>query len=122
MPSMKMLEKFLNQPVNKVFAAIVIGILSTIFLIYGLYDTDWESAELNALSILLPLFWVIFVAGFILLALGKKGKNVTSEETDDKIVTSYTDIHKKLTPTWWALGAVWCIWIAYLVWSLSTEA
>ena len=115
---MKNIKNSLNQPVNKRYAAILIGVVAIVLPVFGLYETDWKNAELNTLSILLPLLWVIFVTGFIFLALGEKGKNITSEETDKKIATTYSHIQQKLTPVWWVLGIVWLIWVAYLVWNL----
>jgi len=118
MPNMKKIKNSLNQPVNKHYAAILISIVAIVLPTYGLYGTDWKNAELNVLSILLPLLWVVFVTGFIFLALGKRGKNVTSVETDQKIAITYSNIQKMLTPLWWAAGIVWLIWTGYLVWSL----
>lgn len=111
----------LNQPVNKKFAAILIGIVAIVLPIYGLYDVDWKEAKLNTLAIVLPLFWVVIVVGFILLVLGKKGREVTAVETDIKISNAYKGFQKKLNPLWWAVGIVWVIWMGYLVWTLTTQ-
>gem|GEM_PF-5116801 len=115
MPYMKNIKSPLNQPINKNIAATIIGLAGIIIPIYGPYGTDWSNAEFNVLSILLPLLWVVFVVGFIFLVLDKKGKEVTSEETDQEIVKSYTRLQKKLTPLWWSLGFGWLIWMGYLV-------
>ena len=122
MPNMKNIKSYLNQPVNKSFATILIGVVAIALPIYGLYGSDWKEAKLNALAILLPLFWVVIVVGFILLALGKKGKEVTTVETDREILNAYKGFQKKLNPLWWAAGIVWAIWIGYLVWTLTTKA
>ena len=118
MPNMKNIKNSLNQPVNKNYAAILIGTVAIALPVYGLYNAEWKNAEINTLSILLPLLWVVFVTGFIFLALGKKGKDITSEETDQKIAITYSNIQKKLTPLWWAVGVIWLIWMGYLVWHL----
>lgn len=122
MPNMKNIKNSLNQAVNKYYAAILIGTVAIVLPIYGLYGTDWKNAELNMLSILLPLLWLVFVTGFILFALGKRGKDITTVETDQKISITYSNIQKKLTPLWWAVGIVWLIWMGYLVLSLFVKA
>ncbi len=122
MPNMKNIMNSLNQPINKNLAAILIGAVAIVFPIYGFYGTDWENAEFNMLSISFPLLWVVFVTGFIFLAIGKKGKNITSVETDKKISIIYSNIQKKLTPVWWVIGIVWLIWVVYLVWNLIVNA
>ena len=119
---MKNIKRSLNQPVNKTFAAILIGVVAIALPIYGFYDSDWEEEKLNALAILLPLFWVVIAVSFILLAIGKKGKEVTTVETDREISNAYKDFQKKLNPLWWAVGIVWVIWMGYLVWTLTIKA
>ncbi len=119
---MKKPKHSIDKPVNKNIAAMLIGIVAILFPAYWLDKTDWENAELNVLAILLPLLYVIFVIGFVLLALGKKGKNITSDKTDRHIEKTYSHILKKLKPLWWVMGIAWCIWVAYLVWALSIEA
>ena len=81
MPNMK---SSINQSVNKKFAVILIGIVAIALPIYGLYDVDWKEAKLNALAIALPLLWIVIAVGFILLILGKKGREITTVETDKK--------------------------------------
>ena len=122
MPDMKNIQSSLNQPVNKTFAATLIGIVAIALPVYGLYDSDWKDAELNAMAILLSVFWVAMVVGFILLVLGKKGKEITSEETDKKISNEYNDFQNRLTPLWWVAGLAWVIWMGYLIWSVFTKA
>jgi heme/copper-type cytochrome/quinol oxidase subunit 2 len=122
MPNMKNIQRSLSQPINKTFAAILIGVVAIALPIYWMYGSDWKEAKLNALTILLPLFWVVIVVGFILLALGKKGKEVTTVETDQKISNAYKYYQKKLNPLWWTAGIVWAIWIGYLAWTLITKA
>lgn len=122
MPNMKNIKSPLNQPVNKTFAAILIGVVAIALPIYGLYNFDWNDAKLNSLAILLPLFWALIIVGFILLALGKKGNEVTTVQTDREISNAYKDLQKKLNPFWWAAGTVWVIWMGYLVWTLTTKA
>lgn len=118
MPNMK---SSINQSVNKKFAAILIGIVAIALPIYGLYDVDWKEAKLNALAIALPLLWIVIAVGFILLVLGKKGREITTVETDKKISNSYKGFQKRLNPLWWAIGVIWVIWMGYLVWTLTTK-
>lgn len=119
---MRNIKRSLNLPVNKTFAAILIGVVAISLPIYGLYDSDWKEAKLNALAILLPLFWAVVAVGFALLALGKKGKEVTTAETDRAISNAYKGFRKKINPLWWAVGIFWIIWMGYLVWTLTIKA
>ena len=122
MPNMKNIRNSLTKPVNKYYAAILIGAIAIVLPIYGIYGTNWKNVELNMLSILLPLLWVVFVMGFIFLALGNRGRDVTSAETDQKIATTYFNFQEMFAPLWWVAVIVWLIWMGYLVWSLFVEA
>lgn len=119
MDSTRNIKTSLNQPVNKNLAATLISIVAVAFPLYGLYGFDWEIAKLSTLSILVLLLYFLFVAGTIFLALGKKGRNLTSVETDKKIAITYSRIQRKLAPVWWVLGIVCLAWVVYLIWELQ---
>ena len=96
MHSMRNFRGVLNKPVNRNFAATLIGVVAVVLPVYAFYDMDWGDAEFNAMSVLIPLLYVVFVAGFVFLALDKKGRNLTSVETDKKIAITYSSFKKNL--------------------------
>ncbi len=118
MLNMKKFRESLNQQVNGKVAATIIGISAIIIPIFGLRDLDWQKVELGFLSILISLLYVVVIAGFVFLALGKQGKNITPKETDEKIARIHSRIQKKLVPVGWMLTAAWIVWIGYFVWKL----
>lgn len=118
MLNMNKIRKSLNQAVGGKVSAIVIVIVALAIPIYGFRDANFQKVELSIFSVLLPVFYVVAVGGFMYLALGKKGPNVTSNETDRRIATAYAQIQKKLTPILWLLFIGWLMWVAYLLWSL----
>ena len=119
MHSMRNFRGVLNKPVNRYFAATLIGVVAVVLPVYAFYDMDWGDAEFNAMSVLIPLLYVVFVAGFVFLALDKKGRNLTSVETDKKIAITYSSFQKKLTPVWWVLAVAWLLWVAYFALELK---
>ena len=94
-------------------SASLIALLVLAISLYFFIVTDWEKVELNALSIILPLFFIIIVVGFILLILDKRGLQVTTNDTDKNIANTYKRTLKKLRPVFIALGFVWLAWIGY---------
>ena len=122
MLKMKKIRKLLNQQVNGKFAATIIGVVAITIPIIALRDIDWENVELSFLSVVVPILYAVSIAGFILLVLGKQGRNITSKEMDEKIARVHSQIQKRLVPVWWALAVAWLIWSVYLVWKLRTVA
>ena len=119
---MKNLRNSLSQPVNGKFAAILIGIAAIVLPFYfGLFEINWENAKLNWITILVLSCYAAFIIGFMLLALGRKGKDIISEATDRKISIAYSELKKKLVPLWWFIGIAWFIWVVYLAWSVYLE-
>ncbi len=106
----------MNQQVNGKFAATIIGVVAITIPIIALRDMDRDYMEIGFLSVAVPVLYAVSVAGFIFLALGKQGRNVTSREMDEKTARVHSQIQKKLAPLWWTLSVAWLIWAVYLVW------
>ena len=111
----------IDRPINSKVAATVIALFSLAITTFFLTEIDWSKRELNANSILTLLLFVVLITGFIFLALSIRGRNITSEETDNKIANTYKTIQQKLLPIWWVLAIGWLAWMGYLAWTLNTK-
>ena len=109
------MKQWLNQPITGYIPAVIIGTLAIIFPAYLLRDTAWQNTEQSPLSIIIAICYIIVVAGFVYIACGKRGPEVTSNTTDQKVEKAYSVILKKLTPLWLLLLVAWLIWLASIV-------
>ena len=122
MPNMNKVRESLNQPINGRIAAIIIGITAIVIPFLFLRDDDFQKLELNLITVVVPIFYALAIGGIILFVLGVHLPNVTSKNTDQKIVKTYTQIQKKLMPLRLLLFTGWLIWVLYLFWNTSAAA
>ena len=120
-PLMTQKHMSIDKPINSKLAATIIALLAIAIFVIFILETDWSQIELNAYSVLLPLLFVVIIVGFVFIALGNKGRNVTSEETDNKIADNYRRVQQKLLPAWWVLVVCWVVWMGYLLWNLNIK-
>jgi len=66
--------------------------------------------------------FALVLAGFVLLAGGKYGPQVTSRETDTVIAESYTRLRRKLRPLGVAIALGLLAYVAYAAWRLWGNA
>jgi len=118
MPDMKKIRELLNQKLSGPFAAAIIGVLAVIVPVVGFRNLNLRDVEIGFLSVIIVFLYVVAIVGFVYLSLGKRGRNITSKEVDEKISKVYFRARKKLKPFYWAVVVSWLIGTGYLVWNL----
>ena len=111
----------IDRPINSKLAATIIALTAIAISAIFFLETDWSQIEINAYSVLFPILFIVIIVGFIFLALGNKGRNITSEETDSKIAKGYKTIQRKLLPVWWILAICWVVWMGYFLWNPNVK-
>ena len=101
--------KSMDKPVNKYVAAGVIVLFTLIFI--GILYWNYDSSETGFTyrTIFIPALFLIVAGGFTLLALDKKGKHITTEETDKKISKKIMNMYLIII----VLVTIVMVWRAY---------
>jgi uncharacterized membrane protein YbjE (DUF340 family) len=111
----------IDKKIDNRVSAVVIVVIALAIPAFYLRGVDWSKFEVNAFSILVPMFYVVFIAGFVLLALGKQGQNFTSKEKDKQIADAYKSIRQKLKPFVLVFVICWIAWVGYLLLTLYAK-
>lgn len=70
------LREILANPVPGRFSVILIGIVAIALPAYGLSAVKWKDVQFNLFTILIPVLYVLAVAGFVFFALGRTGRDI----------------------------------------------
>ena len=108
----------IDKKIDNRLSAILIVIIALTIPTFYFHGVGWSEFEVNVSSILIPVFYFFFISGFVLLVLGKQGKNITSTETDKQITDTYKSIRQKLQPYLLVLIICWLAWVGYLLLTL----
>jgi len=122
MRDMKKIRELLNQQLIGPFAAVIIVVVAVIVPVLGFRDLNFQDVEISFLSVIIPLLYAVAVVGFVYLSLGKRGRNIASKESDEKISKACYRVQKILKPFYWAFVVSWLIVTGYLVWKLIALA
>ena len=101
--------KSMDKPVNKYVAAGVIVLFTSIFIGYLYWNYDSSEIEFTYRTIFIPALLLIVAVGFTLLALDKKGKQITTQETDKKISRKIMSLYLIII----VLATIVMVWRAY---------
>ncbi len=88
------------------------------------YIHEWGVTEvkLTVLSVVVGTLYIVAIVGLVVLALGVRGADVTSDATDRKISATYVAVDRKLRPVFITLAVLLLARMAYLVWRLHGNA
>ena len=94
------------------FAIIIAAIGFPLYFINGF---EIQNIQINSKTIFISFLYLAFVVGFIFLLFNVKGANVTSKETDQKLVKGYEKYSKialKIILLYIAVQLLWLLYIA----------
>jgi len=111
-----------SEPVNRWIAAGVVALAGLgALLVFGL-EAKPEIDEWSGALIAMACVFAVVLVGFVLLALGKTGPEVTSPETDHVIANRYVRLRRKLRPVGAAIALAVLAHAAYVVWTWPGNA
>ena len=85
----------LNKDIKNGLAAIVIILSGLVILIYTAFQIDWVSIEFSFQSVFFPIFFIFIIALFVFKVVGSKDIDITSKETDKKIIEAVDGFNYK---------------------------
>ena len=106
-----------NPLFTRLLYAVIILTVALTLPAYLLSGTDWESFEPGIWGVLLPFLYLAVVLGFVALALGYKGRVVTSEQTDRAVAERYRQFGRRLLPVYLLVLTALILWMIYQLWS-----
>ncbi len=99
----------MDKPVNKYVAAGVIVLFTLIFIGFLYWNYDSSETDFTYRTIIIPVLFLIVAGGFTFLALEKKGKQITTQETDKKISKKIMNLYLIII----VLVIIVMVWRAY---------
>jgi len=107
--------KMRNAKLSKAIYVLIILVSAVIIPVYFLSGSMLSAP--NAMQWLLIILYSFAVIGFAFLAAGIKITNITSEETDRKIIEKKAAIDRALKPLIISILIGWLIWLAHTIWA-----
>ncbi|MGA7296695.1 MAG: hypothetical protein WBW92_04190 [Rhodanobacteraceae bacterium] len=96
---------------------VLVGLAAPIYAWVASPMASMAAFRLNFLSVALPVLYLLTITGLALVAVGKRGKFLWSDETDKKIAHALGGKISNLLPNLWlSIGALWLV--AYMCWMI----
>lgn len=99
----------------KILYMLAVIITAIGFPLYFLQGFEIQNIQINSKTIFISFLYVMFVLGFIFLLFNIKGGNVTSEETDKKLVRGYEKFSKIALRLILLYIAAQLLWLSYII-------
>ena len=100
---------------SKLIYMLAIIIAAIGFPLCFINDFEIQNIQINSKTIIISFLYVAFVLGFIFLLFNVKGRNITSHETDQKLVKGYEKFSKialKIVLLYIAVQLLWLLYVA----------